>query len=55
MCTVFLAVRLIFECGILYRFIYETEKHSGIAELLEILGRSVCVYSTCVHDVIFHL
>ena len=23
------------------RFIYETEKHNGVAELLEILGRSV--------------
>ena len=24
--------------NIFYRFIYETEKHNGIAELLEILG-----------------
>ena len=23
----------------LYRFIYETERHNGVAELLEILGR----------------
>ena len=25
--------------NIFYRFIYETERHNGIAELLEILGR----------------
>ena len=24
---------------IVYRFIYETERHNGVAELLEILGR----------------
>jgi hypothetical protein len=28
---------------VLRRFIFETEKHNGIAELLEILGRSVTV------------
>ena len=27
--------------NIFYRFIYETERHNGIAELLEILGRFV--------------
>uniref|UniRef100_A0A668ABF2 Serine/threonine protein phosphatase 2A regulatory subunit n=1 Tax=Myripristis murdjan TaxID=586833 RepID=A0A668ABF2_9TELE len=29
--------------NIFYRFIYETEHHNGIAELLEILGRYVCL------------
>lgn len=27
--------------NIFYRFIYETERHNGIAEFLEILGRLV--------------
>jgi len=27
--------------GIVDRFIFETEKHNGVAELLEILGRFV--------------
>jgi len=30
-------------CGNVDRFIFETEKHNGIAELLEILGRLVVV------------
>ncbi len=34
-------------CVVFCRFIYETEKHSGIAELLEILGRSVFSGCTC--------
>ncbi len=39
-------------CVVFCRFIYETEKHSGIAELLEILGRSVWAYCiTLVHKV----
>ena len=29
---------------IFYRFIYETERHNGIAEFLEILGRFVFVF-----------
>ena len=30
----------------LYRFIYETDRHNGIAELLEVLGRSELSFIT---------
>jgi len=33
-----------------HRFIFETEKHNGIAELLEILGRLVSVAAVIIHS-----
>ena len=35
---------------LLFRFIYETEHHNGVAELLEILGRLVS--PTCLSSLI---
>ena len=38
--------------SIFYRFIYETERHNGIAELLEILGSIVWIFfAECVETV----
>lgn len=31
--------------NVFYRFVFETERHNGVAELLEILGRYVCHHS----------
>ena len=37
-CTVGILIEIFQINNIFYRFVYETERHNGVAELLEILG-----------------
>jgi len=47
------SLMLVFDFAFLFRFIYEAERHNGIAELLEILGRLVNIqhYPGYVHSI----